>query len=210
MTVPGESALFAGTGRLRREVIGDGPIVSGRSLKRGQCQLSAKFGRDLSVSQLLQHGLILFGVGDDRHIGMVLRRRADHAGTADVDLLDRLFQRDAGLRDGFLERIEIAHDDLKRNDAVVANGRGVGGQIGPAEDGTVHLRVQRLDAAVHDFGKPGVRRDIDHGDGVFLEKSPGSARGDDLKTQVGQPAGKGSQTGFIADADQRSVWATRS
>src|SRR3712207_7713827 len=46
-----------------------------------------------------EHLLVARRGRDDEHEPMVLRRRADHARAADVDVLDRLLERDAGLLD---------------------------------------------------------------------------------------------------------------
>ena len=51
-------------------------------------------------------------VADHRDEGVILRRRADHRGTADVDLLDGLSAGHAGPRHRRLEGIEIADDEI--------------------------------------------------------------------------------------------------
>ena len=50
----------------------------------------------------------------------------------------------------------------------------------PAEQAAVDLRVQRLDAPVHDLGKPGVAGDLAHGDAVCGEQARRAAGGEDL------------------------------
>src|SRR2546427_4005574 len=43
---------------------------------------------------LVEHRFVLGGIGDDADAVVILGRRADHRGPSDVDLLDRLGQRD--------------------------------------------------------------------------------------------------------------------
>ena len=133
---------------------------------------------------------------------MVLGRRPDHAGAADVDLFDCLVERDVGPRDRFLERVEVADHNLKRHDPVLANGGGIA-RIGRAsEDRTVNLGVQRFDPPLHDFRETRVRRNVDHGDAVFLEETSRASGRNDLKPELNEPGRKRRETGFIADADQ--------
>ena len=58
-----------------------------------------------------------------------------------------------GLRDRRRERIEVHHHQVDGLDAVLGHHRVVG--AAPAEQAAVDLRVQRLDAAVHDLGEAG-------------------------------------------------------
>ena len=72
--------------------------------------------RDGAVLQRRENLAVSLGRGDDRDVGVVLRRRPDHRGAADVDLLDQLVERDPGpLRRG-RERIEVHDDELERRD----------------------------------------------------------------------------------------------
>ena len=59
------------------------------------------------------------GVGQHRDVLPVLRRRAHHRRAADVDVLDRVFERAAGLGDGGLERVEVDDQQVDRADAVL-------------------------------------------------------------------------------------------
>ena len=95
---------------------------------------------------------------------MVLRRRPDHRGSADVDLLDCLGPCDARARHRLLEGIEARNHEVDGRDTVLGQGRQVLGHVPPGQDAPVDLRVERLDAPVEHLGKAGDFRDLDHGE----------------------------------------------
>jgi len=76
----------------------------------GLCHELAVEGVGDASSVLLHVGEdlgVLGGLDDDRYGLVVLGRGADHAGPADVDVLDDLLEGDALLEDGLLEGIEV-------------------------------------------------------------------------------------------------------
>jgi len=87
--------------------------------KRFGCQFpTAAFG-ERSLAKLRNQQRVIPGIGDNRHVFKVFSGGANHSGTADVDLLDRLQQRDAlsGNRRG--EGIEVRGDEVDGNDVVL-------------------------------------------------------------------------------------------
>src|SRR5271154_7588078 len=62
---------------------------------------------------------------DNRNIVKIFGGGADHGRSADVDVLDQIFEGHARLGGGFLEGVEIYHDHVNRLDAVLGNGGGV-------------------------------------------------------------------------------------
>ena len=50
---------------------------------------------------------------------MVLGRAAQHGRTADIDILDGVFERAVRLRDGGFERIQVHHDEVDEVDTVL-------------------------------------------------------------------------------------------
>ncbi len=87
-------------------------------------------------------------------MAVVLRARADHGRTADVDVLDGRFKT-AAVLDRLLERIEVDPDDIDGADLVLAHGGGVGRGVAHAQQAAVHDGVQGLDPAVHHFREAG-------------------------------------------------------
>ncbi len=90
---------------------------------------------------------------------MVLRRGADHRGAADVDVLDAVFVTGAFV-DGRLERVEVDHQQVDRRDAVRLHRIGMLLVVADREQAAMHLGMQRLDPAVHHFGKAGEVGDV--------------------------------------------------
>ena len=173
--------------------------------KRLLCELEAERGR--RTAGLLEPGddaRIVSRVDYDEHVLEVLCGRADHAGAADVDLLDQVAERDAGFRRRLYERIQIHDDDVDRGDAVLPKGSHVVGTPAPGEDAAVDRRVQRLDAAVHDFGKAGDRRDAGDRYTGGLEGARGAAGRHELVPAGGQGLGERQQAGLVGDADEGS------
>ena len=106
-----------------------------------------------------EHDRIVFGIDDDRDPVVVLGGRADHRRAADVDVLDRLVEIRTA-RDRRFEGIEIADEEIDAFDAVRAHGFGVIGLVAQREKAAMDFRMQRLHAAVHDFGKAGDAGDV--------------------------------------------------
>src|SRR5580700_9364751 len=83
----------------------------------------------------------------------ILGGGTDHRRSADVDVLDQLFDRDARPGCGFFEGVEIDHDHVDRPDAVLGYGCDVRGNLAAMQDAAVHLGMQRLNAAIKHFRK---------------------------------------------------------
>ena len=109
----------------------------------------------------------------DRDAIVILGRGAHHRRTADVDVLDRVLVRAVRLSRRSRERIEIDDQQVDRLDAVRRHDRVV--DAAAAEQAAVHLRMQRLDAAVHDLGKAGVAGDLGDRHAAALEQRGGAA-----------------------------------
>jgi len=84
----------------------------------------------------------------------VLRRRADHRRPPDVDVLDHLLVGHAAPARGPLERIQVYAHQVDELDVVFLGRPEMGGVVAHGQQSGVQLRMQRLDAAVHDLGKP--------------------------------------------------------
>ena len=154
-------------------------------------QAAAKLQRGAAVGRhLIENLRILGGVGGDGGEGVVLGRRPHQRRPADVDLLDRLFQRDALPRHGGLERIEVHHDQLEGEDAVLGQRLHVLGVVVAAEDSAVDLRMEGFEPAVHHFGEAGVLGDVADGDALALQVFSGAAGAEDFHAGGGQSAGE--------------------
>ena len=86
---------------------------------------------------------------------MIFRRRTHQRRPADIDIFDRFVERNAGARNGLLERVEVHHHHVDRFEAMTFH-LALMGQIGALrEDAAVDLRMQRLHASTENFRKIG-------------------------------------------------------
>jgi hypothetical protein len=132
---------------------------------------------------------------------VILGRGPDHGGAADVDLLDRLLERDAVARDRLDERIEVAADKVNLVQAMALQRFHVLGLVAPSEDAGVHTWVERLDPPVHHLGKT---CQVTHRMGVdcsILDRIERAACGVDLVPESRKPAGEGRQATLVANRE---------
>ena len=149
MLIVGLVDLFPGA---RREELRNRRIILGRVRERLLHQPEARvetersamvgeFGRDVAVVER---------IGDGRHAQVVLRRGADHARAADVDVRPGHFGRDARLRDRLRERIEIHDHHVDRIRRKALEVRLVRIVVLLGEEPKVNLEVKRLhETALH-------------------------------------------------------------
>ena len=192
------------------EEVGDRPIVAGGLGKRLAGQAAAQLERRAAVGRNLIENLGILGrVGGDRGEGVVLGRRSDQRRPANVDLLDGLFPRNALPRHGGLERIEVHHDQLEREDAVLGQRLHVVGIVVAAEDSAVDLRMEGFEPAIHHLGEAGVLGDVADGDALALQVFSGSAGAENLHAGGDKPAGEIGKPQLVAHADQGTLNARR-
>jgi hypothetical protein len=168
------------------EPIGDRRIVNGGAgiSLGGELAPQRECGRAAMLAQFRQHGRIVTRIDDDRHVGVVLGRGADHGRAADVDVLDAGLEVGA-LGDGCFERIEADDEEVDGSNAVRAHRGGVIVIVAHGEQATVHLGMQRLHAAVHHFGKAGQLRDFEHRQPGVRQRLAGAAGRDQLDSLIG-------------------------
>ena len=182
--------------RDRRVVLGRAPErVLGEAIARG-------VGERAAPPKLVEHAGVLGRVGHDADARVVLRRGADHRGTTDVDLLDRLVERDPGPRHRRLEGVERDDDEIDRRDPVLVERFEVTGDVPPRQNAGVDHRVKRLDTAVEHLGEPGDVGDVAHGDSVVPQELRGAAGRDDLDPQSTEGAGELDHAGLVVDGDE--------
>ncbi|OPZ04932.1 MAG: hypothetical protein BWZ09_01451 [Alphaproteobacteria bacterium ADurb.BinA305] len=192
----------------RGEVVGDRRVVArgvGEGLHR---EREAGLVAELAGVglELFDDAAVVLGVGDDADaallVAVVLGRGAHHGGAADVDVLDRVFQRAVGLGHGLLEGVEIDHHQVDAADVVGGDGVHVFGEIAAGEDAAMHLRVQGLDPAVQHLGEAGVLGDVGHRQAGLAQQAGGAAGRQQLDAERGELAGEVEHATFVGDADQ--------
>jgi hypothetical protein len=81
-------------------------------------ELAAHGGRNGAVRKRGEHRLVVGVIDDDRDVLVVLGGRAQHRGSADVDVLDGLGVRAIGPGRRGLERIQVDDEQFDDADAV--------------------------------------------------------------------------------------------
>jgi hypothetical protein len=79
--------------------------------------------RAILACELLDEEAIVLRIDDDRHPVMVLRRRAHHGRSADVDILDGKGVGCIRARADGAEGIEVDHHEVNRRDAMLGHDR---------------------------------------------------------------------------------------
>jgi hypothetical protein len=153
---------------------------------------------------LPDHGLVLGGLGQHRHVAKVLGRRTQHGRAANVDLLDGFTQRAIRPRHGGLERVQVQRQQSDRRDAVGGHHRIV--LAAPAEQAAVDARVQGLDPPVHDFRETGHLGHLLHGEPGLAQGAAGAAGGNEFDTQRGQTTGEIHHAGLVRHAEQGAAY----
>jgi hypothetical protein len=188
----------------------DGGVVARRALEGAQRQPAAGgVAEPAGVAQLGQHVRVVGGIHDDADVGAVLRRRADHGGPADVDLLHGLRQGHVRLRDGGLERIQVHHDQVDLLQVVAGEVRTVAFVVAPGEHAAVDAGVQRLDATAEHLGAARQRLDVDHLEPRLAQRARGATRRDELDAEFGQPAREVDETALVRDGKERAPHGAR-
>ena len=195
----------SGLCELIREPVGDrGVVGAGAGVGLG-CELAAQRqrGRTVMLRELGQHDGVVAWFDHHSDVVVILGRRADHGGAADVDILDAGFE--IGIaRDRGLERVEIDHEEIDRPNAVCAHRGGVIVIVADGEQPAMHLGMQRLDPAVHHFGKAGEIGDVEHGQAGVRQCLARTAGRDQLDSTLGQRSREVHEAGLVGNGKQRA------
>jgi hypothetical protein len=141
-------------------------------------------------------------ITDDRDVGVVLRCRTQHRRPADIDLLDRLGQRDIGLGDRSRKRVEVDDHEVDVADAMLLHRAHVLGEIAPTEQAAVHERVQRLDAPIEHLGEARVLGHVLHLEPSLAQRARRAPRRKQAKAALGDHLGEVHETGLVRDRQQ--------
>jgi hypothetical protein len=134
---------------------------------------------------------------------VVLGGRADHRGTADVDLLDHLVLGRPAAAGRPLERVEVHADQVDELDAVPLGVEHVLRVVAQRQHAGVELGVQGLDAAAHDLGKAREVLDRPDGEPGVRQLASGAARGDQLHPERREPGGELDDAALVGDGQER-------
>ncbi len=154
-------------------------------------------------AHLVEHNRVIGRIDHHGHVAMVFRSGAQHRRAADVDVLDRVFQRALFLRHRLHERVQVHDEQIDRRNAVLLERGHVFRQVAAREDAAVHLRVQRLHAPVKHFREARVVGDFGDGQARVREQFRGAAGRQDLDAEVRQRFGEIDDAGLVGNGDER-------
>ena len=187
------------------EVVADGAVVLADAVERGDRQGEAGLVTELATGlEFVDHGRVLGRIGQHRHVFPILRRTAHHGRAADVDVLDGVFQRAAGLGHRGFKRVEIDDEQVDGVDAVGFQRGHVLRQVAARQQAAVHLGVQRFHAAIEHFGECGDFGHLGHGQPFFCQQFGRSTGGNQGHTQFVQGLGQLNDAGFVGDGNECS------
>ncbi len=151
-------------------------------------------------SHVVEHTLVVAGIGDDAHAGIILGCRTHHGRAADIDVLDGIFQGAVRVGHGGFERVEVDYHQINAADVVVGHDLFV--LAATAKDAAVHFRVQGFHPAGHHFRETSVVGDFAHGDAFVLQFLVGAAGGKNFHALLGQCLCKFDDTCLVGNTDQ--------
>ncbi len=187
------------------EPVRDRRLVGGGHRERLSGEAAAGLEQQVTaLAHLRQHLVVALGPADGRDVGEVLGRCAQHRGAADVDHLDRVLLADRAPGGDLLERIEVDADEVEGLDPVVVERGVVVGPVAAGEDGSVDVRVQRLDPAAEQLWHLGQLLDRRHRDPDLLQEGGRAAAGDELDVELRQPAGERLEALLVVHREQRA------
>ena len=165
--------------------------------RRRQCRAAVRF-------HLRHHRRIIRRIYHHRHARMIFRRAPQHARPADVDIFNRIVQRDIRLGDRFLERIKIHHHQINRLDIVLGRRRFVFGIPANEQQAAVNFRMQRLHPAIHHFWETGELADFHHRHARLFDRACRPACGNNFDAELVKFAHELDQPRLIGNTDERS------
>ena len=182
-----------------RQVARDHRVVARRMREHLRGQPGAQRQRGLARVrlQLFQQGGIVRRIHDYRHGVVILCRRAQHGGAADVDMLYRLSVAAVRACDGFREWIKIDHQEVDGRDLMQRHHRIV--HTAASEQAAVNFRMQRFDTPIHDFRKACVAGDLAHRQARAHQQPCGAAGREDLDVVACEPARQLDQSRLVGD-----------
>src|ERR1700738_1087239 len=133
--------------------IGNRLIVSRARKKSFDRELFPQRQSSLSIVKLhfFQNRLVVRRIRYDRDRSIILARAPQHRRPANIDLLDRLFQRHVRLGHRVLERIEVNHCKIDWFNLVSCRLPSVIWIVSEKQQSAVYLRVESFDSSAQNL-----------------------------------------------------------
>ena len=147
----------------------NGAIVCCGALKYFERKLAAKLKRSGFVAHRSEHTVVICCIDHDGYGSVVLRRRTEHRGTTDVDVLNGQLKGDVGFGHSCLKWVEVHHHEINHLDLVLGSGTHVILFVAAREKTAMDLWVEGLDAAFHHFREARIVTHFSHRDALFFK-----------------------------------------
>ena len=149
--------------------------------------------------KLGEHCRVVGRVHHHQHRFMILRGRAHHGRSADIDIVDRVVIAAVGSRHRGSEGIKIDGQQIDGFDVVRTHHRFI--ETAPSQEAAVNLWMKGLDAAAHDFREAGVLGDFFDRDAVARQQFSGAAGRQELDAAFFQFACEFNDAGLIGNTE---------
>ena len=176
----------------------------GKSLLR-QTPLGSRGKLATRSGHLFGNRGVVRGRGHHCHVLKILGRRADHRGSANIDVLDELLERHACLGCSLLKRVKIDHNHVDGLDAMLGHGATVRGILAPVQDAAVHFGVQGFDPPIEHFRKAGEFGNVFYADPRVAQQLGRAAGRNKFHTHAGELAGEVHQSRLVRHAENGAL-----
>ena len=139
----------------------------------------------------------------NRHIFKILRRRAHHRRSTDIDVFNHIAERHPRPARRLLKRIQVHHHHVDRLDRVLSHRRHMLRISAHMQNPAVHLGMQRLHPAVQHLRKAGQVADIAHRQPRLAQRPRRPAGRNQLHAVPRQRPRKLHQPGLVRNRKQR-------
>ena len=127
-----------------------------------------------------QQRFVVRRVGDHGDMGVIFCRGAHHGWATNVDIFNRIMQREIGSGDGGGERVQIDHHHIDRRHIRILHGEYVAGIIASTENAAMNFGMQGFDSPIEHFRKAGVIAHLGDGNAVICKHLSGAAGGENF------------------------------
>jgi len=140
---------------------------------------------------------------DDAGIGNVAWERGQRPRMVNPPVFHYFLAGVRHLRNGFFERVKVHHYEIDQLDLVLHRLRKMVGLVAARQEAAMNFRVQRLHAALHDFGEACVLAHLGDGQAFFGEELRGATGRNQFVTETLDKGGREfDEAAFIAHGEE--------
>ena len=155
--------------------------------------------------KLVGDGIVVGRRRDNGDIVKVLGGRADHRRSADIDVLDQLFEGNSRLGGSFFEGVEVDDYHVDWGDAVLGHSGDMSRVFAAMQDAAVNSGMEGLDAPVKHLGESGEFGNIFDGHAGVAQQFGGASGGDEFHSERGELAGEIYESGFVGNGEDGAL-----